>query len=89
MTGAYLLEEKIECDGDFTKFIHNCDCVPLLNPDEEGYDIAEFLCFTQHVQYIKTKGLVYIANYQGMCSFVTCGMASILILLCRESNTAH
>ena len=65
MTGAYLLEEKIICDSDFTKFVHNSDCAPLLDRDEDGYDIAEFLCFTQHVQYVKTKGLVYIADYQG------------------------
>ncbi|KAI6149554.1 hypothetical protein BKA82DRAFT_20948 [Pisolithus tinctorius] len=71
MTGAYLLEEKIECDGDFTKFVHNCDCIPLLDLDEEGYDIVEFLCFTQHVQYIKTKGLVYIADYQGSQTLLT------------------
>ncbi|KAI6035740.1 hypothetical protein EDC04DRAFT_2571510 [Pisolithus marmoratus] len=65
MTSAYLLEEKIICDGVFTKFIHNVDCSPLLDPGEDGYNIAEFLCFMQHVQYIKTKGLAYIADYQG------------------------
>ncbi|KAI6115137.1 hypothetical protein EDD16DRAFT_1551096 [Pisolithus croceorrhizus] len=71
MTGAYLLEEKIICDGVFTKFIHNVDCSPLLNPDEDGYDTAEFLCFTQHVQYVKTKGLAYIADYQGSKTLLT------------------
>ncbi|KAI6006423.1 hypothetical protein EDC04DRAFT_2583001 [Pisolithus marmoratus] len=66
MTSAYLLEEKIICDGVFTEFIHNVDCSPLLDPGEDGYNIAEFLCFMQHVQYIKTKGLAYIADYQGI-----------------------
>ena len=66
MTGAYLLEEWITDDsGEFMKFIHNVSCAPLLEPNEENYDLAEFLVFTQHVQYVKTKGLAYIADYQG------------------------
>ena len=66
MTGAYLLEEWITDNrGKFIKFIHNVPCAPLLEPGEEGYDLAEFLVFTQHVQYVKTKGLAYIADYQG------------------------
>ncbi|KAI5988302.1 hypothetical protein F5J12DRAFT_774588 [Pisolithus orientalis] len=43
-TGAYLLEEWITDDGgEFTKFIHKVSCTPLIDPDEESYDIAEFL----------------------------------------------
>ena len=65
-TGAYLLEELIECEsGGFTKFIHNVDCSPLLEPGDDGYEITEFLVFTQHVQYMKTKGQAYISDYQG------------------------
>ncbi|KAG1849668.1 hypothetical protein DFJ58DRAFT_729453 [Suillus subalutaceus] len=30
----------------FTKFIHNMDCVPSLDEDEYGYDLAVFLAFT-------------------------------------------
>ncbi|KAI6105969.1 hypothetical protein EDD16DRAFT_1633063 [Pisolithus croceorrhizus] len=62
----YLLEEKIKGgSATFTKYIHNMDCRPSLSVHEDGYDIAEFLAFTQHVQYSKTGGLVFISDYQG------------------------
>ncbi|KAG1844803.1 hypothetical protein DFJ58DRAFT_664638, partial [Suillus subalutaceus] len=51
--GAFLLEEIIDGE-DFTKFIHNMDPDPLLDPDQDGYDFVQFLAFTQHVQYMKT-----------------------------------
>ncbi|KAI6045939.1 hypothetical protein EDC04DRAFT_2558857, partial [Pisolithus marmoratus] len=57
--GIYLLEERIEGgSAAFTKYIHNMDCGPSMSADMHGYDIAEFLAFTQHVQYSKTGGLV-------------------------------
>ncbi|KIK20549.1 hypothetical protein PISMIDRAFT_71441, partial [Pisolithus microcarpus 441] len=66
LCGVYLLEEKIEGGSDaFIKYIHNMDCGPSLSTDMDGYDIAEFLAFTQHVQYAKSRGLVIISNYQG------------------------
>ncbi|KAG1737449.1 hypothetical protein EDB19DRAFT_1636975, partial [Suillus lakei] len=65
---GFLLKEVINGgDEDFIKYIHNMDPNPLLNPDEFEYDFALFLAFTQHVQYVKTDGLVFISNYQGMC----------------------
>lgn len=65
-TGVYLVEEKIVCGrNEFVKFIHNCDFGPSIKSDEDGYDIAKFLVFTQHVQYVKTKGLAFISDYQG------------------------
>lgn len=68
---VFLLEEVIDCgDGDdghdFTKFIHNMDPNPLLDPEDYGYDFALFLAFTQHVQYVKTGGLAFISDYQGI-----------------------
>ncbi|KIK23171.1 hypothetical protein PISMIDRAFT_72739, partial [Pisolithus microcarpus 441] len=66
LCGVYLLEEKIEGGSDaFIKYIHNMDCGPSLSMDMDGYDIAEFLTFTQHVQYAKSGGLVIISDYQG------------------------
>ncbi|KAG1828238.1 hypothetical protein EV424DRAFT_1318562 [Suillus variegatus] len=65
---VFLLEEVIDCgdeDRDFTKFIHNMDPNPLLDPEDYGYDFALFLAFTQHVQYVKTGGLAFISDYQG------------------------
>ncbi|KAI6038018.1 hypothetical protein EDC04DRAFT_2570367 [Pisolithus marmoratus] len=64
VTGAYLLEERI--NGKFTKFIHNIQYSSCLKPDNDGFCIVEFLIFTQHIQYIKTDGLAYISDYQGM-----------------------
>ncbi|KIK75867.1 hypothetical protein PAXRUDRAFT_171445, partial [Paxillus rubicundulus Ve08.2h10] len=47
------------------QFYHNGDLAPLPDPGEPGYEITEFLAFTQHVQYHKTRGQVYISDYQG------------------------
>ncbi|KIK19735.1 hypothetical protein PISMIDRAFT_107036, partial [Pisolithus microcarpus 441] len=64
--GIYLLEEKIEGGSTaFTKYIHNMNCKPSLSADKDGYDIAKFLAFTQHVQYSKSRGLVFVSDYQG------------------------
>jgi hypothetical protein len=68
MTHAAFLLEEVITGKDFTKFIHNMDPNPLLDPDQDGYDFALFLAFTQHIQYVKTGGLVFISDYQGMCT---------------------
>ncbi|KAG1819319.1 uncharacterized protein BJ212DRAFT_1268707 [Suillus subaureus] len=74
---VFLLEELIEGSDDmFVKFIHNMDINPLLNELDYGYDMAEFLVFTQHVQYIKTGKLVFISDYQGMSDSVTYSILS-------------
>jgi hypothetical protein len=54
---AYLVEELIPDPNSFIKFIHNGTCLLLIDPDEPEYNIAEFLAFMQHVQYVKTGGL--------------------------------
>jgi len=64
---GFLIEELIEdSDSGFVKYIHNMDCNPMLDPDESGYEIAEFLACTQHIQYVKTGGLAFISDYQGV-----------------------
>lgn len=65
---VYLLEERILFNDNevFTKFIHNMDCVPSLDEDEYGYDLAIFLAFMQHLQYVQTEGLAFISDYQGI-----------------------
>ncbi|KAG2352477.1 hypothetical protein BDR07DRAFT_1480291 [Suillus spraguei] len=60
---GYLVEELIT--DDFIKYIHNMDCNPMLDPYEVGYEIAEFLACTQHIQFAKTGGLAFISDYQG------------------------
>ncbi|KAF8997750.1 hypothetical protein BDQ17DRAFT_1248311, partial [Cyathus striatus] len=69
---AYLLEEFIDkSEGEFIKFINNGSAV-LLDEDEPLYQIAEFLSFTQHIQYEKTGALVYISDFQGKNSSLLC-----------------
>ncbi|KAG9312435.1 hypothetical protein JVU11DRAFT_6819 [Chiua virens] len=69
---TYLCEEEIEgADMVFLKFIHNGNCVPLPRPGDTGHDVAEFLAFTQHIQYVKTKGSTYVSDYQGTTSLLT------------------
>lgn len=60
---SYMLEELI--DGRFMKFIHNQDPLPAMKPGQAGYDLAQFLCFTQHVQYVLTDKAAFISDYQG------------------------
>ena len=68
----YLAEEFIPTPSGkgFNKYIHNGDAVPCDLFDTEADKTAEFLAFTQHVQYAKTDGQVYISDYQGMLSLV-------------------
>ncbi|CAK5277258.1 unnamed protein product [Mycena citricolor] len=60
---SLLIEELIP--SPFVKFVHNRAPVPHLTVTHELYYIAEFLCFTQHIQYEKSGGLVFISDYQG------------------------
>ena len=48
----------------FVKFFHNHDFSPSIESDKDGYDTARFLVFTQHIQYVKIKGLAFISDYQ-------------------------
>ncbi|KAI6038234.1 hypothetical protein EDC04DRAFT_2570273, partial [Pisolithus marmoratus] len=66
---AYLVKEFIPTSVDkFVKYIHNSNTEPCVLLDMKAEEIADFLAFTQHVQYIKTGGQVYISDYQGMHS---------------------
>ncbi|KAJ6617726.1 hypothetical protein B0H10DRAFT_2434264 [Mycena sp. CBHHK59/15] len=61
------VEELIDEEHDgFYKFINNGSAVPLLLPtaDKSVAAAAEFLSFTQHVQFYKTKGMVYLSDLQ-------------------------
>lgn len=67
LSSVYLAEEVIptSCTNSFVKFIHNGDAAPCDLLDPANNETAEFLSFTQHVQYIKTSGQVYVSDYQG------------------------
>ncbi|KAJ7099420.1 hypothetical protein B0H15DRAFT_546283 [Mycena belliarum] len=72
---TYLVEELIDAsagrrDG-FHKFINNGSAVPVPTDDDALAAIAEFLSFTQHVQFYKTAGMVYISDLQGTSNLLT------------------
>ena len=68
-TSIYLVEEFIDknIEGKFQKYINNSSALVSLShlSGDEAINIAYFLSFSQHVQYMKTKGLAYISDYQG------------------------
>ncbi|CAK5271942.1 unnamed protein product [Mycena citricolor] len=69
---TFLNEELIEYSGDnnelFVKFINNASAVTVcsIGPDSVHYPVAIFLCFMQHIQYEKSKGLVFLSDLQGL-----------------------
>ncbi|KAJ7808920.1 kinase-like domain-containing protein, partial [Mycena olivaceomarginata] len=69
---TYLVEEFIEdgLDG-FTKFVHNGSANPLVDHDDPRFEIAELLCFVQHMQYFKTDGTVFVSDFQGSETLLT------------------
>ncbi|TEB21115.1 hypothetical protein FA13DRAFT_1604268, partial [Coprinellus micaceus] len=66
---AYMIEEQIQ--AKFVKYIHNGEPTPFVPPGDPNYEVAEFLCFTQHVQYIESKGLAFLSDYQGELFLLT------------------
>ncbi|KAJ7195314.1 hypothetical protein GGX14DRAFT_404019 [Mycena pura] len=69
---AYLVEEFMPWgNGEFMKFVQNGNTVPLLDEDYPLYNLAQFLRFTQHVQYEKSGGLGFISDYQGTSTLLT------------------
>ncbi|OAX31875.1 hypothetical protein K503DRAFT_805702 [Rhizopogon vinicolor AM-OR11-026] len=71
VTRTYLIEEFIDeaTQGKFTKYISNDPPSPLPHLNAESNTIAQYLSFAQHIQYIKTKELAYVADFQGLSSF--------------------
>ncbi|KAF5342368.1 hypothetical protein D9611_001109 [Ephemerocybe angulata] len=71
---GYILEENIT--GRFVKYIGSLFPRPTTRGgtqllSEAELETAEFLCFTQHVQYLQTKGYGYISDYQGSGDLLT------------------
>ena len=64
---VYLLEEVIgPSDGEFKKYINNTSAVPCIDSsDLKRKEIAEFLCFTQHIQMVVTKEMAFVSDQQG------------------------
>ena len=67
---AFLIEEYIDetSEGEFTKYINNGIAKPLgatVRVSDTYRRRAEFLCFTQHVQYVISGKTAYVSDYQG------------------------
>jgi hypothetical protein len=64
---AYLVEEVIDegADGMFVKYIGNGSVKPFDFLLGKAADRTQFLAFAQHVQYMKTKSLAFIGDFQG------------------------
>ncbi|KAJ6586225.1 hypothetical protein B0H10DRAFT_2198072 [Mycena sp. CBHHK59/15] len=67
---SYLIEEE---HSGFYKFINNGSAVPVPLPAAVPSlsALAEFLAFTQHVQYYKSGGMVYLSDLQGTVGLLT------------------
>ncbi|KAJ6470314.1 hypothetical protein C8R45DRAFT_937223 [Mycena sanguinolenta] len=69
---SYLIEELIDEGQDgFHKFLNNGSAVPLPSMNKSVSALAEFLSFTQHVQYYKTKAMLYLSDLQGTTKVLT------------------
>lgn len=64
---TFLLEEVIDAnmEGPFRKYLNNVSPEPLAMETKEDEERANFLAFSQHVQYWKTKKQVFVSDYQG------------------------
>ena len=49
--------------------MNNISATPTHFANEEDEEWANFLAFTQHVQYFKTKKMAFVADYQGKSIF--------------------
>ncbi|KAG6818633.1 hypothetical protein H0H93_003300 [Arthromyces matolae] len=64
---AFLLEEVIEeSEGSkFRKYMNNVSPVPLPLLSSGDIERGQFLAFSQHVQYFKTRKMAFVSDYQG------------------------
>ncbi|KAJ3559887.1 hypothetical protein NM688_g61 [Phlebia brevispora] len=64
-----LLEEKIA--GDFKRYVSNSHAKPFPGLSSDDHQIAEFLCFVQHFQFIYTNRQMYVSDFQGGDNLLT------------------
>ncbi|KLO05214.1 hypothetical protein SCHPADRAFT_839679, partial [Schizopora paradoxa] len=64
---AWLLERCLTEDeqGPWRKYINNDSPVPLKTKNEDDLNRANFLAFSQHLQYKITGKLAFVSDYQG------------------------
>ena len=79
---VFLLEEVIGKDeGRFWKYMNNVSPIPPQFADKKDEERAQFLAFTQHVQYFKMKKLAFVSDYQGkwLHQVISCSSNRLLI----------
>jgi hypothetical protein len=62
---VFLIEELIQSDRPWRKYINNNLSHPCNFNNDENLSHAEFLAFCQHVQYWRTNTLVFTSDFQG------------------------
>ena len=64
---VFLLEEVIDetVEGPFIKYIGNGSVRAYNYLEGERHRLGEFLTFCQHVQFLKTKELAFVGDFQG------------------------
>jgi Alpha-kinase family len=77
---TFMLEEVID-DGNFVKYIGNGSVKPFDFLSGDVAYRADFLAFAQHVQYLKTKGLAFIGDFQGKWPKTNKCYVNILIVI--------
>lgn len=90
---AYLLEEFIDSEdpGWFVKYLNNNSAKPYKFKDKDRSIRAEFLSFSQHVQFIETGNQAFLSNLQGRSpSMKSLNSASTYLLyFTRWTDPAH
>ncbi|KAJ3760083.1 hypothetical protein EV360DRAFT_40552 [Lentinula raphanica] len=62
-SATFIVEDRI--NGIWQKYVGNANAKPVMHPDQPGYERAQYMCFLQHLQFEKTRGLAYISDWQG------------------------
>lgn len=89
---TFLLKEVIDekVDGSFVKYIGNSSTKPICLASNDRAHITKFLLFAQHLQYQKTKGLAFVADFQGIGAQSLPGVMYLSVsLYCRWSHFAY
>ncbi|KAG6914828.1 hypothetical protein DXG01_015087 [Tephrocybe rancida] len=70
---VFLVEECIlTSDGTFVKYINNNDPCPRKFANDQPHTLqAQFLTFTQHVQYTHSNEKMFVSDFQGGLSLLT------------------
>jgi hypothetical protein len=64
----------------WVKYVHNGTARLRTFAEDSQRHRAEFLTFTQHVQWTATKGMIFISDYQGQPEPRCLSLRSLLML---------